>query len=101
MKKLALFGMLALLSACDRNRSGAEDAVRGALIDPDSAKFGEFYFNEKTQRGCLAVNAKNSMGGYTGEQQAYVEKTDDGWVAMRTSAIPSSLCRHIQDQERK
>lgn len=95
MKKLVLFAMLSLLSACDRNRSGAEEAVRSVLKDPDSAKFGEFYYNEKTQKGCLAVNAKNSMGGYTGEQQAYVEKADKGWENFGIGDLPLSSCREI------
>ena len=93
MKKLTLFATLALLSACDRNRSGAEDVVRTALKDPDSARFGEFYYNDKTEKGCLTVNAKNSMGGYTGDQQAYVQHTKDGWESIGSADIPASMCR--------
>lgn len=97
MKKLVLFGMLAMLSACDGNRSGAEEAVRNVLKDPDSAKFGDFYYNEKTKNGCLAVNSKNSMGGYTGEQQAYVTKTEKGWEYNGIADIPAATCHEIQD----
>lgn len=92
-----MFGMLTLLSACDGNRSGAEEAVRNVLKDPDSAKFGDFYYNEKTKKGCLAVNAKNSMGGYTGEQQAYVTQTENGWENNGIADIPAASCREIQD----
>jgi hypothetical protein len=67
-----------LLSACS-GRSGAEDAVRKVLKDPDSAKFGEFYFNRKTGKACLTTNAKNAMGGYTGDKEAHLEKTKEGW----------------------
>lgn len=95
MKKLTLVAALCLLAACDRNRSGAEDAVRDILKDPDSAKFGEFYYNSSTKKGCLTVNAKNSMGGYTGDQIAYIELTKDGWDASYISEVPQSLCREI------
>ncbi|EQB17813.1 hypothetical protein [Novosphingobium lindaniclasticum] len=97
MKKLALLATLTLLSACNSNRSAAEDAVRESLKDPDSAKFGDFSFNEKTQKGCLTVNAKNEMGGYTGDQQAHVMKTEEGWVTVAIADIPASLCRKAQD----
>jgi hypothetical protein len=49
------------------------------LKDPDSARFGEFYFNTDTKKGCLVVNAKNSMGGYTGDRVASVKRSDAGW----------------------
>jgi hypothetical protein len=82
------------LAACS-GRSGAEEAVRQVLKDPDSARFGEFYFNEETKKGCLAVNARNAMGGYTGEQQAYVERTENGWETDGIAEIDQAMCRRI------
>ena len=93
MKKFAWLAALTLLAACGVSRSGAEEAVRENLKDPDSAKFGDFYYNNKTHRGCLAVNAKNSMGGYTGYQLAYVEKTDNGWEVSGINDVSFDLCR--------
>lgn len=95
MRIILSIAALALLSACNMNQSGAEAAVRDSLKDPDSAKFGEFYFNPETLKGCLAVNAKNSMGGYTGEQQAYLEKTKDGWQVYGITEIPLGSCRNV------
>ena len=95
MRTITLLAVLCLLAACDRNRSGAEASVRSLLKDPDSAKFGEFYFNRDTQRGCLAVNAKNSLGGYTGEKQAYLQKTEKGWDAYGIAGIPLESCRQV------
>lgn len=43
-----------------------ESNVRARLKDPDSAKFSEVTFNAAKGAGCGYVNAKNSMGGYTG-----------------------------------
>lgn len=77
-KKLCALAIPLALAACS-GRSGAERAVREALKDPDSAKFGEFYFNGKTGKACLTTNAKNSMGGYTGDSQSHVVKDKDGW----------------------
>lgn len=67
------------LTACNSYRSSAEKAVRETLKDPESAKFGDFYYNEKTKQACLAVNAKNSMGGYTGETPMFLTREGDGW----------------------
>jgi hypothetical protein len=99
MKRTILRGVVALacvtsLSACS-GRSGTEKVVRDGLKDPDSAKFGEYYFNAKTKKGCLEVNAKNSMGGYTGNQLAYVKKTDAGWESIGTAEIDMQMCRKI------
>lgn len=81
------------LTACDK--SGAQKSVLASLKDPDSAKFGDFYFNQTTKKGCLTVNSKNSMGGYTGEQQAYVEKKDTGWETIGIAEITLESCRKI------
>lgn len=96
MKNLALALLFALaLTACDRDRHGAEEITREALKDPESARFGDFYFNPQTKKGCLTVNAKNSMGGYTGDQQSYVEKTDKGWENVGIADIPVDSCRRV------
>lgn len=47
----------------------AERAVRASLKDPDSAQFKDVYANYTVEFGVVAcgqVNAKNSLGGYTG-----------------------------------
>lgn len=95
MKKLTLIAALCLLSACNPNKSGAEDAVRDSLKDPDSARFGEFYYNSTTKKGCLTVNAKNSMGGYTGDQMAFVFKTDEGWAVEKFLETSFEGCQRV------
>lgn len=92
---MAIAAATLTLTACDRNRSAAEDSVRQSLKDPSSAQFGDFYYNEKTKRGCLTVNAKNSMGGYTGDQQAYVEPSDNGWLTIGIADLSQGSCRHV------
>jgi hypothetical protein len=81
-----------LLSACSE-RSGAEEAVREGLKDPDSAKFGEFYYNAATKKACLTVNAKNSMGGYTGNQEAELKKGEDGWSVNGMLELDHETCK--------
>lgn len=47
----------------------AKRAVRASLKDPDSAQFKDVYANYTEKFGVVAcgqVNAKNSLGGYTG-----------------------------------
>lgn len=96
MKHVITLAAAALtLTACNSMKSGAEKAVRADLNDPESARFGDLYFNEKTKKGCLTVNAKNAMGGYTGNQQAYVQKTDSGWETHGIGNLPLESCRHV------
>lgn len=95
MKKLIVIAALCFLSACNMNQRGAEDAVRESLKDPESGRFGEFYYNSTTKKGCLVVNAKNSMGGYTGDQMAFVTKTEKGWHAGAIIELPLESCRKI------
>lgn len=68
----------------------AREIVLTILKDPDSARFGKFtVFGEKA---CLTVNAKNSMGGYTGDQQAVLKKTKGKWVFLFMVDIPHDMC---------
>lgn len=51
-----------------------KNAVKSILKDPDSAKFGSLYLNkyadsEASWALCGYVNAKNSLGGYTGDKR--------------------------------
>lgn len=95
MKKIIPALCLAALSSCspfDRNRNEAEAIVRAQLMDPESARFGSFYFNERTRKACLTVNAKNSMGGYTGDQQAYVDLGNKGQPAFFND-MSVAICR--------
>jgi hypothetical protein len=52
----------------------AQDAIREALKDPQSAQFKDVYVRElKTSRVvCGSVNAKNSYGGYVGFRPFFV-----------------------------
>jgi hypothetical protein len=79
MKSLGLLLLLLGVAGCSRmaenlnviashytgQDSGAEKAVLASLRDPDSAKFGKFTLVGQ-DRACLTVNARNSVGGYTG-----------------------------------
>ena len=57
LRLLALAGCLAL-GACG-NKSAAEKAVLADLKDPDSAKFGAFYYNSTNKKaGVIAVNGQ-------------------------------------------
>lgn len=79
LRVMLALACIAPLTGCS-GKSGAEAAVRERLKDPESARFGDFYYNAETKRGCLTVNARNTMGGYVGDQQAHVERTAEGWV---------------------
>lgn len=94
-----LLGAAAILTACQSDRAAAEKAVKEVLKDPDSARFGDFYFNEQTGEGCLGVNAKNSMGGYTGEQQAVLYKEDGEWRTGVTMEISHADCKSMADMK--
>lgn len=74
MKKIIIV-ISVLLTACSSHESDAKKAVLNQLTDPDSAKFGQFTL-VSDHGACLAVNARNKMGGYTGEQQAILIRGD-------------------------
>lgn len=99
MKRIGSLRLLAIaagylaLGACSNLKHGAEEEVRRALKDPDSAKFGEFYYNPKTKKACLTVNAKNAMGGYTGDKQVLLQRDDKGWNNIAEDEISASSCR--------
>jgi curved DNA-binding protein CbpA len=59
----------------------AKDAVRNALIDPDSAKFKNVVVRD---RGvvCGEMNAKNKMGGYSGYTK-FVYYTEDSVLLLQ------------------
>jgi hypothetical protein len=92
-----LVGLLgiATLAGCSTAESTARDAVLDSLKDPESARFGEFYIVEGTEgRGaCLVVNAKNSMGGYTGDQFAIMVKDPEKkWQVLDIKETSRSGC---------
>ena len=64
-----------------------ESNVRAQLKDPDSAKFSEVTFNRAKGAGCGYVNAKNSMGGYTGASHFVLLK--DGVLHFAPSGSPT------------
>jgi hypothetical protein len=69
----------------------AQQAVREIMKDPDSARFGEMTYKDNNNI-CLTVNGKNSMGGYTGDQEAYIERINGKLVAKFIIQVPKSLC---------
>jgi len=92
VKNMPLLAVIALLlTACGGAESEAKKAVLGSLKDPDSAKFGKFtQVNEKS--ACLTVNARNSMGGYTGDQQAWLIKQENAWVVLDIDKLSHEMC---------
>lgn len=84
-KKIAIGGgailslsIVAFLSIYILEKSTAKDAVLKRLKDPSSAIFGEY--TRIGDKACLGVNAKNSMGGYVGERQARLFRSDGKWL---------------------
>jgi len=74
--------LAAFIAKTRLTESEAQKAVLEVLKDPDSAKFGEF--SQATDAAaCLAVNARNSFGGYTGTQQAFLARIGEQWVVIK------------------
>ncbi|MCK9246928.1 MAG: hypothetical protein M0P11_08265 [Anaerolineaceae bacterium] len=88
------------LVACSGSESSAQNAVAAQLKDPDSAKFGKF-----TKFGgdlaCLGVNARNSMGGYSGMQQALLMKLGSGWDVIAINDISHQQCIDIPSTNKR
>jgi hypothetical protein len=96
MKRIIVLAALAMLGGCGEEKA-AQQAVLEVLKDPDSAKFGEFYYNSDTKKACLGVNAKNAMGGYTGEEQAFLDETEKGWEFSHFGEVSAEMCKEIID----
>lgn len=80
LRLLSLFAVTASigLSGCSLEEMQARREVRDGLKDPESAKFGKMIRIDK-ESACLTVNAKNEMGGYSGDQYAVMVKIDGKW----------------------
>lgn len=91
-----IIALSVLISACSNPESDAKNAVLNRLSDPDSAKFGEFTLVNE-HGACLGVNARNKMGGYTGEQQAILIRGDQDrgnaeWEVTELSKLSHEKC---------
>ena len=80
-----------LLTSCGGDESEAKKAVLANLKDPDSAKFGKFT-KVGENHACMTVNAKNSMGGYTGDKQAFLKKEEGKWEFYFTQEVSQDWC---------
>lgn len=83
----------------DAVRTGAENAVKNSLKDPDSAHFGgmlAFKAGDGSIWVCGYVNAKNSFGGYVGMQPFFTMLTPigDGSQLYGPSALISRADRY-------
>jgi hypothetical protein len=67
-------------------------AVRSGLIDPNSALYGAAHVVGNA--ACLTVNAKNRLGGYSGNQEALLvrDTRTKRWVSGGTNDVPHELC---------
>lgn len=65
------------LGGCGVQEGKAKDAVRGLLIDPDSAQFSGVRPGVKERDVCGFVNAKNRMGGFAGRSPFYYDGERD------------------------
>lgn len=91
MKKLfVLFPLVLILAACGAE-SDVKKAVIATLIDPDSVKFGETTLIGE-DAACITVNAKNTMGGYTGNKELYLRKMNNAWIVGNTSDVSHEDC---------
>lgn len=94
--------MALVLASCTGVEAQVQDQVRRALKDPESARFEYVTVTEVNgQRvACGLVNAKNSMGGYTGNRP-FMIKGDQLWLANTNeeSTAVSVTCSMDNDLE--
>lgn len=82
MKYVVSIVALLLLSGCS-DTGAVKDAITEGLKDPTSAEFGEISIVDGVggKFACATVNARNSFGGYTGDQQIMLQHHDaEGWT---------------------
>ncbi len=109
LKCLVIPAVFSLMTACGES-SAIKKEVLANLKDPDSAKFGEITvvpMGEKSADGkemmgaCVGVNAKNSMGGYGGEQQANLILANGTWRLGGFSKITHQDCLEVVNNTKK
>jgi len=66
-------------------------AVRRSLIDPESARFGDV-FVLPNKHACVAVNAKNRFGGFTGTRMAFAGMFKGAWHPMVVHDVTIDKC---------
>jgi hypothetical protein len=94
VKFLTVICVCLFLTACGGGKSDAKKAVLSSLKDPDSAKFGKFtQIDDKY--ACFGVNARNSMGGYTGEQQAVLFNNGKEWSVLDIKEMGHEACIEV------
>lgn len=80
------------------NKQEVEAAIKERLKDPDSAKFSGYMIgltnDTGAQWGCVIVNAKNSFGGYTGNQTASLYRDSEAtpWRVISIDSYPIEVC---------
>lgn len=98
MKRLILIAGFALLAGCSE-KGAVEEAVRDILNDPDSARFGEITIVDTAEgrKACATINAKNRMGGYTGDKQMTLFYDDDlqKWSVVNDWEFSHEMCIDI------
>jgi hypothetical protein len=74
--------------------------IRAVLKDPDSARFGDMVIVDNGYGACVEVNSKNSMGGYSGFQQAVLVHSETfGWSVATIKDSTRDICiRVLHDQ---
>lgn len=81
------FGKSTEENVIDEDELAARKAAAAILIDPESARFGQFT-KVSSVEACLTVNARNTLGGYSGNQEMALLKGPRGWFAIRTIEAP-------------
>jgi hypothetical protein len=89
---LTLYAKRAAAKSKGSDEPECKKAVLKSLNDPDSAKFGKL--TVEGARACLTVNARNSLGGYTGDQQAILQVEDNGfeWKVLDITQLSHESC---------
>lgn len=97
MKRIAMTVLCLGAVACNGTESKIQEAVRSSLRDPASAIFGETRLAPSGTAACVVVNARNSFGGYTGNQVAtvYLDQASGTWEAADVSELSMDTCMQI------
>ena len=99
MKKFFLFLLfpIIILTGCGEE-SKIKEQVKKHLIDPDSVTWGRIELKESElgKIGCVELNSKNRVGGYTGVQALIVANlNDNGWKVVSDEGVPFNICMKI------
>lgn len=86
--------------AASTDETAAQEAVKKAVKEPGSLKWGKFT-PAGAKGACLTIYGKSSLTGLVGSQEAFLERTENGWNVLYVAEIASGHKGCIEEMSKR